>query len=199
MIKATVKVDDISQNITKELSGVINQRINGMLLNNDLKNFIKDEIAERIRNTPHYQSLISGELNVEFGLLNAQSQLENIINVLSSEVDINFNPLDDNMNGSIEVVIPLDRVGLEGFYTSIGGPVPWLDWLLSAGSSIVIADYKIVRGDFASSRSGAALMVPGEGYHVPVEYAGVAGDNFITQALEGIEEMILGRIENVLS
>lgn len=199
MINATIKTNDFIDELIKDLSGQVNTTLNGIINDNSLLSFIKEEIADRIRATNHYQSLIYGDLAIEFGLLDAYTELEKIINILGDGVKINFGGLDDKMNGNFEVEIPFERLLQEGSYVSTGGIVPWLDWLLTAGSSIVIADYQIVRGSFESSRTGGALMVKGGDYHVPLEYSGTESSNFITEALKGIEDTILERINNVLS
>lgn len=198
MIKAGVKVPDFTSDLLKGLSVDINSKLFKLTNNRDFISFIKNEITSRIKATKHYQSLISGELRGEFGLVDPYTQMELIINELTNSISINFNPLDDKLNGGLSVEISFEGLNGLGTYYSNGNIVDWLDWLLTGGTSMVVADFSIIRGNFQYGRTGQALMVPGGSYTVPAEFAGTDGSNWLTEAFKGIEEVILERISEVL-
>ena len=71
-------------------------------------------------------------------------------------------------------------------YDSNGNSVDWLNWLLLAGDTIVVADYEVIYKRTRSSRSGRGLMISPEmtkGFRVRPEMSGVEDDNWITRSL----------------
>jgi hypothetical protein len=74
--------------------------------------------------------------------------------------------------------------------------IDWLKWLLTSGAEPVIFGYRVKFGNFPTSRTGQAIMVPKNGgaWGVPAEFAGTANDNWITRNLDlfrpKIEEII---------
>jgi hypothetical protein len=62
--------------------------------------------------------------------------------------------------------------------------IPWLTWLLSAGSRVVVLDHSINYDHSPRSRSGKALMVEDGGvFRVDPKYAGSPGDNVISRMI----------------
>jgi len=67
--------------------------------------------------------------------------------------------------------------------TELGTELPWLNWLLTEGFSVIVVGYKFNfrRG----GRSQGGYMTEGGIWRVPPKYAGTKDDNFITRALTG--------------
>ena len=64
-----------------------------------------------------------------------------------------------------------------------GGSLPWLDWLINLGDSVIIADFGVTYGPFG--RSGQARMsVKKRPFKVDTAFSGTPEDNFITRALD---------------
>ena len=104
------------------------------------------------------------------------------------------------MKGGIEFL--LDK-GF-GAYDSNGNTVDWLRWLLTAGDTIVIADYQVMKEKgtpLKGSRSGYALMVSpkmSKGFRVDPNHSGTIDDNWITRALIATEIDMLEKLQKGL-
>ena len=75
-----------------------------------------------------------------------------------------------------------------------GGAIPWLNWLLTLGDSIIIANFGVEYGPFG--RSGMARMTEKQRpFKVDSAYSGNITDNFITRSIQmnksSIEEAIV--------
>lgn len=72
--------------------------------------------------------------------------------------------------------------------------IPWLAWLVdSSGQEAFTIEYGIKMGE-GLGRTGQAIMIknyPNAPWTLPVQYLGQPENNFITQALDMIEEQIL--------
>jgi len=64
--------------------------------------------------------------------------------------------------------------------------IPWLRWLLTAGSSPVLLRYHLEAGQVSRSGKGVIMKRPGT-WSVPSDSAGTIEDNFITRALDDAE------------
>lgn len=92
----------------------------------------------------------------------------------------------------------------EASYTSYGGEVEWLSWLLYSGTSVIISDHYVLYGSTYPepnyrSRTGDAIMVESKksnkNFKIRSTYAGTAGNNWITRAGIKAEQ----RIQNILT
>lgn len=66
--------------------------------------------------------------------------------------------------------------------------IPWLRWLLTAGSSPVLLRYHLEAGGPSRSGKGVIMKKPGT-WSVPSDSAGTIEDNFITRALNEDKKM----------
>jgi hypothetical protein len=72
--------------------------------------------------------------------------------------------------------------------------IPWLRWLTLEGDKIMVGDHSFVGGYLERSRTGYGIMAKPGNWHVPVEYAGTAEENWITRALAGLPLLV----ENII-
>lgn len=152
---------------------------------------------ELFKQTDTYYSLISGDLNHEFGFYSgtAQPKVDAVLEAISKIVQVRITtPVvkGERLEGSIEVFF--DAGELEAIFdmseakivTEKGFVINWLEWLLTRGNEIVVVGffYKAIAAD--KSRSGLGIMVEskaGKTYKVPTQYAGTINDNWITDSL----------------
>src|SRR5688572_23289094 len=87
-IKLTSTQREINTQITNQMQKRIDVALVKALLN--IRKRIVFRVAERIRNSPEYVSLTSGQLEGEFGLDNAKVRVENILNVWLSSITIKY-------------------------------------------------------------------------------------------------------------
>jgi hypothetical protein len=94
-----------------------------------------------------------------------------------------------------------DLLNLPGvtYITKNGFSVPWLEWLLFSGDTMVLIGYEILYNPNkpGSSRTGP-IMVPSKkkpGWKVPANFSGTTDDNFLTRALRPLENELQDIIE----
>lgn len=179
---------------------------------------IKRVVADRIKAAPEYSDLISKtQIRAEIGLVDGQSKLDNIIKIFVDGIRVDTVPF--RRSGKTikgELVISIIR---EDYADVLNTPsatytyfskrynkevtIPWLEWLLIAGNEILVYNFKVRFGnDLKGSRTGQAVMAKdnfGAGWHVPGQYTGFADDNFVTRALDGIEQDLSDILENELA
>lgn len=104
------------------------------------------------------------------------------------------------VKGGMESILSLPYAQYE---TNKGVTIPWLQWLLTAGNSILISDYIIgVEKDFGKySRTGMLIMMPKKGgsFSIDAQNSGTENHNWITKAIAQaqprIERMLMGAIQ----
>lgn len=161
---------------------------------------IEYDIIKRIKESDTYNSLLYGDLRAEFGLEFPGRDLDGVLRDLIDprNIEINVGKTD---NAFIRVDINTGFfISDSGVYLSDGGLVDWLNWLLYRGTDIVVADHSILYSrdagrEFPTSRSGQAIMIPLGSYSVPPEYAGTENDNWLTKAMDGIQDYIFELIK----
>lgn len=171
-----------------------------------IKKAIRRLVAEELENAyfkhPTVKSIEGGDLRAEFGLQFAQVKARAIYEALikSLEVSLSSNKKDSLLNVKIEMARSdfQDVLNLDEAYqtwTDAGGdtvkgePLPWLEWLLLEGDSLVVADYR-----FSTAQTGRSnlpgIMVAGKGWRVPTEHSGTYQQNFITEVLDEVGKEI---------
>jgi hypothetical protein len=64
-----------------------------------------------------------------------------------------------------------------------GKKIPWLEWLLTNGTKIIMADFGVLYKE-GTGRTGGAITVQNiTPFMIDPAFAGVVGDNFISRAL----------------
>lgn len=167
-----------------------------------------DLIFEWIREQPEIDSLraegVQNSLNATFGLLPGQANaaINHIIKAVVDSIVINIKKFDKNYKGGINFYIqPEDFNNLlalnSGYIQNTDQALPWLDWLLLKGDSVIIVGYTYIptRG----GRSGGGIMGAGSSWRVDPRYSGTANNNFITRALYGRERDIQKIFEIIFS
>jgi len=159
-------------------------------------------IEARIRATPHVKSLISGQLQADFGLNigEAEEAIESLLFVVKRSVKVNLGIKNRGSLGnsawSMSVSILPDGFSdiLKGIGTyqspRSGEFIPWMEWLLTKGTTIIYDDFFVAKGEFRTSRSGFALMFPsgesGRLFRVDPNFAGTADDNFVVNTIASL-------------
>lgn len=161
---------------------------------------LKIEVAVWLSNSPELQSILSGSLRGDFGIVSPAGPVAAIIEAVSQSVEVEYYPLTKSLNGTALVIRiqPRTLQNVLGIVppviTEKGESLPWIDWLLKRGDDIIISDYHVVEGD--RGRTGMATMKPGGSYKVSrvnPSFSGTEDDNFITRALDD-KEMAIARI-----
>lgn len=164
-----------------------------------IKTRIKLIVDTAIENSDTYQSLIGGTLRSDFGFTDGTPFADAVRTTVVNGIEVRVNKLRKSalsIKGGIYVgLVPASYTDFLSHplssYASKGGQVDWLEWLLLAGTQIVVVDHHIVYSSAKSvvnfSRSGEALMYPGGTYSVPSIYAGTKDDNWITRVIFSLQ------------
>ncbi len=188
-----------------ELAGILLDNIAIVLNNglvgavNDIKWQVGDMIIRRLESSEAYQSMLNGNLRIDFGLESPAAVLGPMIVQLASEIEVvprqitrrgsrNF------LRGGMDIRLirsdyPVIR---QGYASYISKPsmerIPWLEWLLQRGGDVVVPTHYVRYSSKAFfSRSGGGYMRPtiqNRGFQVEDRFRGYkGGDNWITRAL----------------
>ena len=162
---------------------------------------IKPLIESALKEEPEYNSLIAGQLRLEFGIPDT-SKVDSVISKLADTVSITKNAIRigprglsggftiyalkaDDMGGVIadESAMVIDDTN--------GYSLPWLEWLLLKGNKVIVQQHEVRVGANANSRTGMAIMVKSnKGWRVPPEFVGTMRNNWTTRAVERLENEI---------
>ncbi len=210
MAKTTLKLVESNKEIQRRINKALATEVNKALDKTALKVVapIKMAIKAALLNQPEVASVSGGRLAAEFGLPDGRSRIDNIITQWVDGIIVKVNKAtttSSRINAGLTIqMIPrnfADVLGLASsrVTTDKGQDLPWLEWLLLFGDKAIVRDYSI---SFDSdrvrrSRSGLAVMQSNRGafWRVPPEFAGTEDNNFVTRALETIQDDIIGIIE----
>jgi hypothetical protein len=194
MARVTFRESDaqIVKQIQTALAKEINARIKKALPT--VKQRISPLLTLALSSSPEISSLKNGILRLEFGLENdPSSQLVSAI-----MQSLNVRPAFAQAKRGGGIIIELQPSGYGNLLAQDwaqqeieGGSLPWLKWLLTAGDSIIIADFGVEFGTFPESRTGGAKMTTNLApYKVNSAFSGTPTDNFITRAISKVRPEI---------
>lgn len=150
-----------------------------------MRGAIKAIITDAIFDCPEMQSLRYDQLKYDFGLTEDPSWP--IAWSIADSMRLRYIVTDEYVGGFEVSVQPgkydnLYSLSVAYQATEKGGSIPWLNWLLEHGDSIIIANFGVKYTNYG--RSSGAIMVENYGaFRVDPSYSGVSGNNFITRAL----------------
>lgn len=207
-MKFSIQLLDSDKEIQKQIIAAISGEIQKTIIKAipNIKAKIQDAVKNAVKSEPEYKSLVSGELKYEFGITDSISKVENIINTMTSNINIRYSNITTNSRGlkggfSLEM-IPSDFADILGLGDSYvqdqkGYSLPWLQWLLLEGGNILVRNYQVVIGPSPYSRTGNAVMKPepGTNWVVPPKFAGTINNNWITRSISRIDNQINNIIE----
>lgn len=166
-------------------------------------NLLVGELIEaRIRATPHVRSLISGQLQADFGLNigEAEEAIESLLFVVKRSVKVNLGVKNRGKLGNLawSMSVSILPEGFSDVLKGIGAYqsprsgefIPWMEWLLTKGTTVIYDDFFVAEGEFKTSRSGFALMFPsGKSsrlFRVDPSFSGTVDDNFVVNTIASL-------------
>lgn len=194
-----------------QINGKIKKSAPGIL--RDIKSLFKSLIV----GSETYHSLTSGgisdrALRGHFGFPAGQEHeiVDPIVDAFINSLHYDFSEFSSNSGHFRILGVPSDYFNVISLPTAkikndgqAGGEIPWLLWLLTAGSEVMV-NAQIVFNDYTSkvfsedsnkinggaySRSKIALMYTRHGatWAVPAEFSGTENDNWITRIIDQME------------
>ena len=142
--------------------------------------------------SPEIASLKGGVLQAEFGL--QSDPTSQIISAITESLNITFQKVNKNLDGGF--LLEMQPTSFSNVLSlSVaeqlieGGRIPWLNWLLTAGDSILIANFGVEFGSYG--RTGKARMSGNFApYKVHSSFSGTPDNNFITRAITAVYPQI---------
>ena len=205
--KYDIKLDPnlVAAALVRETKEKLNRTIDQLRIRirPDLVNYVEKKLKEYPSNT--YYSLNFGELQRDFGFSPGENVAEQVVKTISSSIQLSkLGPTSVSLGGfRLEILKEgIQSLLNKGFaaYDSNGNTVDWLRWLLTAGDTIVVADYQVMKDKgtpLSSSRSGYALMISpkmSQGFRVDPNHSGTIDDNWITRALFSAQQDIVDKL-----
>ncbi len=161
---------------------------------------VREAVRSALRSSDTIRELGGGKLRGAFGIPSGQDVISPIIEAVANSTYIIPRPITvkgKGFSGGFSLnVQPDDFSNL--LNSSLGTTVtekaislPWLSWLLTRGSSIIVADFG-VRYKGGAGRSGQAQMTRGaRPFSIDPIHSGTITHNFVTKALiENVDDII---------
>ena len=175
-----------------------------------LRRPIQSTVRTALFSSPEVSSLLAGKLRYDFGIPKGVDVAGDIIDAVVGSVYVQAPPVKSgaakNIKSDIQISVqPLDFQNILGLSSGTvisekGASLPWLDWLLTAGDKIIIANFG-VRYGAGRGRSGGGSMSASEKFRpfkVDTAFSGTIKDNFISRALQRFQPTLIKTIERGL-
>lgn len=210
-MKYQVELLESNSEIKKQILQAISKQLEQAFIKtkNIIPEKIKILVSQALKNEPEYQSLVGGNLRLEFGISDP-SNVDTVIEKLVNTIDVAYTqvkPLTNTLTGSITItMMKSDDLGGVIYDDSAvvkddknGYSLPWLEWLLLRGNSVIVKGYSVQFGPNPNSRSGSAVMVSSDqSWRVPPQFVGDAKNNWTTRAIEKIDKEIIDLIKSTV-
>ena len=156
-----------------------------------IRSQVVEVVKRAIATCPEIQELSSGSLKYDFGLTEDPSSA--IVNAVANSTRVSVSKVSSrggSFRGGVKIYVQPSTfsnllslsIGQQGIES--GGSIPWLRWMLTAGDSIVIADFGVEYESGAGRSGGARMDSAAKPFKVNPLYSGDESSNFVTRALE---------------
>lgn len=176
-----------------------------------LEKILPTEVRERITNCDVMQALVNGDrLRYDLGLTTEEVNIMRvkIPDVISKNIVVRVTT---DGKDSVHLIVEMTRNILEDllaipeasfiqtFTRNTPREIRWLEWLLTKGDAIVVHDWCAwLTPNNPNSRSGGAVMGHKGSFRILPQWSGVVDNNFISRALEDIDEFVYSIINKFL-
>lgn len=203
MADISIKILESDNAIVKKIHIALAKAFNKTLSRNVTQIYrgLQPLISSALMSSDEIRSLSGGLLRVDFGLTTDPSSA--IVNAIVSSLDIEIQKATASAagikGGLLITMQPIDYNNLFSLsvaeqITEKGVSLPWLQWLLTFGHQIIVANFG-VEYEAGKGRSGGGHMsIEERPFKVNSKDAGTVDDNFITRAIDGIAPQIKGVI-----
>lgn len=210
-MKLSLKILETNQTIQKEILTAILSECDKYMEKamGIIKQQLPPIVLSAITNRQEYTSLVSGKLRLEFGLPDAATKVNQLLQIWTSNIQYTYKKPSITSNGIKSTfsasLIKSDFSDVFGTEASLvadnirGYSLPWLEWLLLEGNRTIIPTQSVIIGPNPRSRTGMAIMrESSQGWSVPSEFAGTINDNWITRAIDDAAQDINNLLNKAL-
>lgn len=203
-VNLSIKLNNkIAENVlTKALQDMLRQKLKDTVKQNRRR--VIDIFYKHLTNSSTFNNLhdnwgLQGDLGVQ------TYYVEEAAKSIARMINLETIPPQTKKLGGIKVTLvredlsPILQSAFAQYETDKGVTIPWLEWLLTKGSEILVANYTVAAeenpGEF--SRTGALIMFPqkGSSFSINSHDAGTVNDNWITRsanaALPEIQDILM--------
>lgn len=203
MADISIKVLESNNAIMKKIHIALAKEFNKTLSQNVARVYreLQPLISSALMSSDEIKSLSSGILRIDFGLTSDPSS--SIVSAIVSSLNIQIQKAKSTASGIkgglLITMQPIDYNNLFSLpvaeqMTAKGASLPWLQWLLTFGQQIIVANFGVEYGAGKGRSGGGYMAVDERPFKVSSQYAGTVDDNFITRAVDGISPQIKGVI-----
>lgn len=194
-IKLLESNNAIVKKIHKALVKLFNRRFSKR--SNTILSEIRPLVASALMSSDEIKSLSSGALRIDFGLTSDPSGA--IVNAIVDSLDIDIKKATGTAagikGGLLITMQPIDYNNLFSLsvaeqITEKGVSLPWLQWLLTFGQQIIVANFGVEYGAGKGRSGGGYMAVDERPFKVSSQHAGTVDDNFITRAIDSVAPQI---------
>lgn len=189
---------ELQKEMTEYFSGLILRSLNRSRLT--IVPAMRKLIADLIKESPTYESLMSGQLYGDIGVPDIRQRMDRIIDIWTNGFDVEVKSprtRDGALQGQINI-----KFFRRGWTDVINAPAAiflvnnrqnsqlrWLEWLLKEGDRTIVRGYDIAI-DPERSRTGLKVMKrnPRQSFGIRHQHQGTNTDNFVLRAMENLDE-----------
>ena len=191
---ANIKLTQSVAQIEKEIMQALIKEVNYVFRNSMGKMLspIRRIVSSAIESSPVISSLNGGVLRADFGIPKGKDVTSAIVASVANSTVISmkrFTVSGKKIKGGLLVYVQpssfanLLSLSVGEVITEKATRLPWLEWLLTLGDQVIIADFGVEYG--SSGRSGQGHMTSqARPFKVNTSFSGTTGNNFITRALD---------------
>lgn len=182
----------IQQKILKELKRQINPLLK--VAAKDISIIMKARLRALLLQHHTVISLIGGTLRGEFGLVDAKSRIDVIIERWIDSIEVVIKPVSitkTGLTGGFKISMVQSNwsdvlnMAQSTFVTPENShTLTWLRWLLLEGAKVIIQDYDFSMRTGGRTGQGVMAKVKRKRWSVPVEHQGTDNRNFAIEALD---------------
>lgn len=186
--------------VIRAMHAELTKKLTSQAFQTSIRRGAKRILEHSLRVQPTYLSMVAqdGQLRAELGVADSQSAMDSLIRAWVKSVNIRIHHpriIGHRIAGPIIAIRAiqsdyqdvLDKA-FASYTTEKGEHIPWLDWLLTKGSEILVASHNVWTSPVPTARSRTGtntIMIKskGGGWGVPEAYAGIPDNNYATQAV----------------
>tara|TARA_R110002020_G_scaffold5803_4_gene23799 strand:+ start:14830 stop:15462 length:633 start_codon:yes stop_codon:yes gene_type:complete len=195
MAKAFIKLLENNGEITKKILNALTKEVNRSMKKVSSRKMLaplQKIIGDSLSKSPELASLSGGQLRYDFGIPAGVDVVTPIISAVVGAIFVQASPVNlvgGQFKGSVQFHMqPTDLSNLLSLpqgkiITEKGASLPWLQWLLTLGDQIIIADFGVVYGTGLGRSGGGQMSSVARPFKVNSTFSGTADNNFVTKAI----------------
>ena len=199
-LQMVTPVGQFQDKVIRAMYAELTKKLTSTAFKTSLSRGAKRILEHSLRVQPTYLSMVAqdGQLRAELGVADSQSAMDSLVRAWVRSTHVTVSRPRIVGNRIIGTIISIKAIQADysdvldkayaSYTTEKGQTIPWLDWLLTKGDTMLIATHKVFSPlvPTARSRTGTNTIMKktkGGGWGVPIEYAGTSERNYATDAV----------------